>query len=118
MRVLTSLLAVGRVVLSAHLNRFSDLRLGENGTISGPVSNQPARSSPSQRTRTDALSPRMLRVIEELAGDWRGLDLSRDNRHDESRAFLSERPHGRLRKLYTIEMDPHEDQGQAGSDIF
>jgi transposase len=25
-------------------------------------------------TRTDALSPRMLRVIEELAGDWRWLD--------------------------------------------
>jgi hypothetical protein len=25
-------------------------------------------------TRTDALSPRMLRVIEELAGDWRRLD--------------------------------------------
>ena len=25
-------------------------------------------------TRTDALSPRMLRVIEELAGDWRHLD--------------------------------------------
>jgi transposase len=25
-------------------------------------------------TRTEALSPRMLRVIEELAGDWRHLD--------------------------------------------
>jgi transposase len=25
-------------------------------------------------THTDALSPRMLRVIEELAGDWRWLD--------------------------------------------
>ena len=25
-------------------------------------------------TRTDALSPRMLRIIEELAGDWRRLD--------------------------------------------
>ena len=25
-------------------------------------------------TRTDTLSPRMLRVIEELAGDWRRLD--------------------------------------------
>src|SRR5436190_24371379 len=30
-------------------------------------------------TRTDALSPRMLRVIEELAGDWRRLDERIDN---------------------------------------
>jgi transposase len=29
---------------------------------------------PSLATRTDALSPRMLRVLEELAGDWRRLD--------------------------------------------
>jgi transposase len=38
-------------------------------------------------TRTDALSPRMLRVIEELAGDWRRLDQRIDGLSDEIEAL-------------------------------
>src|SRR5260370_41443313 len=38
-------------------------------------------------TRTDALSPRMLRVIEELAGDWRRLDPRIDGLSGESEAL-------------------------------
>jgi hypothetical protein len=38
-------------------------------------------------TRTDALSPRMLRVIEELAGDWRRLDQGIDGLSGEIEAM-------------------------------
>jgi transposase len=38
-------------------------------------------------TRTDALSPRMLRVIEDLAGDWRRLDPRIDGLSDEIEAL-------------------------------
>ena len=47
----------------------------ERGIAVARVSDSCARNCPpSLRQRTDALSPRMLRVIEELAGDWRRLD--------------------------------------------
>jgi transposase len=38
-------------------------------------------------TRIDALSPRMLRIIEELAGDWRRLDQRIDGLSDEIEAL-------------------------------
>jgi hypothetical protein len=42
-------------------------------------------------TRTDALSPRMLRVIEELAGDWRRLDQRIDGLSGEIEALARQR---------------------------
>src|SRR5882757_10305473 len=42
-------------------------------------------------TRTDALSPRMLRVIEELAGDWRRLDPRIDGLSGEIEALAPSR---------------------------
>ena len=43
-------------------------------------------------TRTDALSPRMLRVIEELAGDWRHLDQRIDGLSGEIEALARQDP--------------------------
>ena len=42
-------------------------------------------------TRTDALSPRMLRVIEELAGDWRRLDQRIDGLSGEIEALARQK---------------------------
>ena len=47
------------------------------------------------RTRTDALSPRMLRVIEELAGDWRRLDQRIDGLSGEIEALARKIRHVR-----------------------
>ena len=43
-------------------------------------------------TRTDALSPRMLRIIEELAGDWRHLDQRIDGLSGEIEALARQDP--------------------------
>jgi transposase len=46
-------------------------------------------------TRTDLLSPRMLRIIEELAGDWRGLDARIDQLTEEIKTIASTAVHCR-----------------------
>ena len=51
-------------------------------------------------TRTDALSPRMLRVIEELAGDWRRLDQRIDGLSGEIEAWPVRIRH--VRALMTV----------------
>jgi len=46
-------------------------------------------------TRTDALSPRLLRIIEELAGDWRRLDQRIDGLSGEIEALARQDQHVR-----------------------
>src|SRR5258708_37932221 len=61
---------------------FSTLSKPDSGLILSLAKPPIGASRSSQRcelptilaTRTDALSPRMLRVIEDLSGDWRRLD--------------------------------------------
>jgi len=51
-------------------------------------------------TRTDVLSPRMLRVIEELAGDWRHLDARIEGLTSEIEAFARQDQH--CERLMTV----------------
>ena len=51
-------------------------------------------------TRTDVLSPRMLRVIEDLAGDWRGLDARVEGLSSEIEALARQDRH--CERLMTV----------------
>jgi len=51
-------------------------------------------------TRTDVLSPRMLRVIEDLAGDWRRLDARIEGLSSEIEAFAHQDQH--CERLMTV----------------